>query len=87
MRDKKKKSILKKLSNKFKAVKPGEIHEFDFKLKAGKYKDYSIDQVLDENPKYLLWCIEEGVLKFSNEIYTEIINEVERLGDNYNGQT
>lgn len=37
-------------------------------LDFGKYKGQTVEYVLDENPKYILWIKEKGIHKFNPEV-------------------
>jgi len=38
----------------------------------GKYTDKTYSDVLDDDPKYIVWLIEEGIVEFTDEDLAEI---------------
>jgi hypothetical protein len=34
------------------------LYDLDTKLDFGKYKSYTVEQILEQDPSYLLWLIE-----------------------------
>lgn len=40
-------------------------------LTFGKHKGKTVESILDDNPDYLVWLVEEGICQVSDEIYNE----------------
>lgn len=43
----------------------------------GKWKGYTIGYVADNDPDYILWLADEGIIKFSSDLW-KMINAIER---------
>jgi len=48
------------------------IADLEADIGFGKYADESYSDVLDRDPDYIVWLIEEGVVEFSDEDLAEI---------------
>lgn len=47
------------------------IQSRDDKFTFGKHKDQTVQWVLDEDPGYILWACQEGIISCSKDIYRE----------------
>jgi len=48
----------------------------------GKYKNYRVEQVITEDPGWLRWTIDQGILLFDDDTYLAIQRALEEHNDN-----
>jgi hypothetical protein len=47
------------------------------KFEFGKHKGLTIEQVLEEEPHYILWAIRNNVLVFDNSVVSNLIEQLQ----------
>ncbi len=55
------------------------IQSLDGQLTFGKYKNWTIDQVLDTEPGYISWCVEQRIFVLDDEADEALLQALERF--------
>jgi hypothetical protein len=50
----------------------------------GKWRNHSVQYVIDQDPGYLIWAMDEGIILFNDETYMAIQRATETMNDNKN---
>lgn len=57
---------------------PCQIFTVNSTLLFGKYKGWTVDQVLDENPGYIEWCLEQRIFTLDEDADDALMTALER---------
>lgn len=67
----------------FSTTRKSVISDVEYVFTFGKHKGEKLEDIISDDPSYVVWLDDEGILKFSDKIYQEAQSYDYDDGDSY----